>query len=379
MTTFVQPVSGRRELSEFIRLPRRIYAGLPGFAPPLDQERREFLHPGRAPVFRRGQVQYWLAWRDGRAVGRISAQVDPVSIASWGEPIGMFGCLDAIDDAQVVAELLATASRWLSDRGMEKVRGPFALSINEEPGLLIEGQEVTPMLLSPWHPAYLARHIEVAGLTPVKDLLAYCLSLNQPRVEETLRVPDRLIGQFTLRGPNLQRLRDEAEIIRGIFNDAWRGNWGFVPITADEMASISKSLRPLILKDSVIIAELEGEPVGFAMCLPNIYDCIYGFNGRLLPMNWARLAWRLFRRSYRSARILLMGIRSDLQFRPAGSVLPIAMVGEFVKRGLKYDLQEIEMGWVLEDNRRVRSLIEAYGGSVSKRFRLFEGSIDRHG
>lgn len=375
----VRPVRGRSELSEFVRLPRHFYRSEPGFRPPLDHERHEFLRLDRAPVAQRGTVEYWIAWRNGKAVGRISAQIDPLTLAAWNEPTGMFGCLDAVDDAGVVGELLATASNWLAGQGMKKMRGPFTLSINEEPGLLVEGQAEAPMLLSPWHPAYLAGRMEAAGLRAVKDLLAYSLTLNQTDVQKILRIPDRLIGRFKLRIPDFRRFDEEAEIIRGIFNDAWRNNWGFVPISTDEMSAISKSLRPLILKGSVIIAELDGEPVGFAMWLPNIYDLIDGFDGRLLPLNWVRLAWRLFRKSYRSARILMMGIRSDLQFRPAGSVLPVAMIGEFVKRGRKYHFQDVEMGWVLEDNWRVRSLIEAYGGRVSKRFRLFEGHVGGHG
>lgn len=368
----VRPVKGRRELSAFIRLPRKLYRGMPGFVPPLDLERRQMLHPAHAPLFERAEVQYWLAWREGRPVGRISAQIDPLALQAWGAPIGMFGCLDAVDDRAVVTALIEEAAGWLAARGMTRMRGPFLLSINGEPGLQIEGQDRPAMLLMPWHPTYLAGHVTAAGLSPVKDLLAYSLSLAERAHNSKLRIPQILTGRVSIRPLDHKQIASEAEALRSIFNDAWRRNWGHVPLTANEVDKLTKALRPLIYSDSIVFAEKDREPVAFALVLPNLYDIVRDFDGHLLPFNWMRLGWRLFRRSFHSARVLLMGVRSELQFSVFGAILPLLMIEELIRRARHFQIDEIEMGWILEDNERVRSLIEANGGTLSRRYRLFE-------
>jgi hypothetical protein len=374
MTLTIKEVSDRRALSEFIRLPRRLYAGMPGYAPPLDLERRDLLDPGHAPLFERGEVKYWIAWRKNEPVGRISAQIDPIAIVAWNEQIGMFGCLDAVDDGVVVSALIETAAGWLAARGMKRMRGPFTLSINGESGLQIEGQEAPPMILMPWHPAYLARHLVAAGLTPAKDLLAYTHSPSA--ADEATRKTRQLVAdRVSVRNLDRRNFARDAELMRTLFNDAWQTNWGFVPLTKAEMSKLSRSLRPLIYRDSVIFVEKDGEPIAFAFVLPNLFELVRGFNGRLLPLNWLRLGWRLFRRSFRSGRLLLMGVRSDLQFTVLGAVLPAFMIGDLLRTGRKFRIESVEIGWILEDNRRVRTLIEASGATTKKRYRMFERDV----
>ncbi|MGI4946006.1 MAG: hypothetical protein ACRYHQ_36515, partial [Janthinobacterium lividum] len=159
----IVPVETKRQMRVFLQLPRRLYAGMPGFVPPLDLERRGMFHPKAAPFFAQGRARYFLARRGGRVVGRISAQVDPVTMAQWGGPIGLFGALDAANDPDAVSALLEHAVAWLKAEGMERARGPYALAPNGEAGLLVQGERERTMLMSPWHPAYLGPLVEQAG------------------------------------------------------------------------------------------------------------------------------------------------------------------------------------------------------------------------
>lgn len=372
MTLRVQPVSGRSELSTFISLPRKLYARMPGFVPPLDFERKHMLHPKHAPLFDRAQVQYWIAWRGDKPVGRISAQVDPVTLEAWGEPIGMFGCLDAVDDAGVVAALLRAASQWLAERGMKQMRGPFTLSINGEPGLMVEGQDAIAMIMSPWHPRYLGPHVEAAGLSPIKDLLAF--NTRSRGVVRKLRDVSSRAGQISLRVADLTRFRELCETVRRLFNDAWQSNWGFVPLTEQELDKLSESLRPIINEDLVVFAEKDGETIAFTVVLPNLYDVIADMNGKLWPLNWLKFAWRLYRRSFRSYRVIMIGMESRFKRTLMGGILPLLMLEELVRLNPQRT-GDCEMGWVLEDNARVIGVIKAYGGTVSKRYRLYEVAV----
>jgi hypothetical protein len=230
------------------------------------------------------------------------------------------------------------------------------------------------MILMPWHPAYLARHVVAAGLTPAKDLLAYTHSPSA--ADEATRKTRQLVAdRVSVRNLDRRNFARDAELMRTLFNDAWQTNWGFVPLTKAEMSKLSRSLRPLIYRDSVIFVEKDGEPIAFAFVLPNLFELVRGFNGRLLPLNWLRLGWRLFRRSFRSGRLLLMGVRSDLQFTVLGAVLPAFMIGDLLRTGRKFRIESVEIGWILEDNRRVRTLIEASGATTKKRYRMFERDV----
>ena len=374
----IRPVRTRAEFSTFVKLPRLLYRGMSGYAPPLDFERRQLLDPKKAKFFEHGEAQYWLAYDGERAVGRISAQIDHLAIETWGENIGCFGCLDAVDDAATVAALVETATTWLRERGMSAMRGPFTLSINGESGVQVEGQERGGMVLMPWHPPYLAGLVEAAGLTPAKDLLAYTVSMKEYRRRDDLmaRVEGRLPAGLTLRPLDLRKLGREGEIIRTVFNEAWQNNWSFVPFTPSEIATFTKAFKPFLIPDCGLIAELDGKPVGFALALPNLFDAIAGFGGRLLPFNWIPFIARVLRFSaYRSARIVLFGIVPQLH--RIGAPLAFAMIDELLSRsgGLR-QVEEVEMSWILEDNRPVTTMMAAFGvPAPSKRYRMFERTL----
>jgi len=343
---------------------------MPGFHPPLDFERRQLLDPKVAPFFRHGEAAFFIASdAAGRPLGRISAQVDHLMPAERAG-IGQFGCLDAVDDPAVVAALIAAARRWHAERGRHRLEGPFTFSINEETGVQIEGQEAGDMLLMPWHPRYLGAHVEAAGLVPVKDLLAYWLGPEAASEWTSDRV-DQLgkRSRVTARFLNLKDLAGEAAIMAGLFNSAWKDNWGFVPLAAGELLVLLRTARPILRPSHAVFLEVDGQPGAFAFAMPNAYELIRGFGGRLLPFNWARLLWRVFTHRFETGRVLLLGLRSDLRGTALGSLLPVRAVVTLVHANPGHP--GMEMSWILEDNRPVRRIIENVGGQVYKRYRVY--------
>ena len=376
----VVPVETGRQLRAFLRLPRRLYAGLPGFVPPLDLERRGMFHPKAAPFFAQGRARYFLAIRDGRTVGRISAQVDPVTMNQWGGRIGLFGALDAADDAEAVAALLEQAADWLKAEGMERARGPYALAPNGEAGLLVEGERERTMLMSPWHPSYLGPLVERAGWNKVKDLVSYELAIG-PEAEAALPVGrSRLLESEAARGITVRRLSRkhlarDAAIMGQLYNDAWADNWGFVPITEPDIAAMVKELRPMIRPEHLVLVERDGVPVGFALVLPNIYDIVGDLGGAPGPLGWIRLVSRLLRNRFISGRVILLGIAASLRGTTLGAMMPSLIIAELMRRGRDMPFRTVELGWILEDNWRMRRLIERLSPRPNKVFRLYERGL----
>jgi hypothetical protein len=371
------PVSGKRELATFIRLPRLLYESMEGFVPRLDFAERQALDPDRGPFFQHGVARYWIAWRDGKPIGRISANIDHLQ----SEPYGMFGCLDATDDTDVVNALLGEAEKWLVERGRSLVRGPFALSINGESGLLVEGQTASAMTMMPWHPEYLAAHIIAAGFREVKSLLAFAVDLRGieiSKLPQMVKTP-KLSSSMRVRPLNLKDLQSESVTIARLFNDAWQDNWGFVPLTALEVSALTRAFHIFLVPECCVFFELNGTPVAVALILPNLAELTGDFGGKLLPLNWARLLIRAWRKDYRSGRLILLGVAKHLRNSVAGALAPFAMLAEFCRHGDKYPISELEMSWVLEENRAMRSIIERFGGRITKRYALFEKSIAANG
>jgi hypothetical protein len=373
----IEPVDGRGELDRFIRLPARLYAGASGFVAPLVIERRDALRQDRNPYFRHGTAQYWVASRGERPVGRISAQIDQLYLQRHGADTGHFGFLDAEDDPDVFRQLLATAERWLAERGMRRMLGPLSLSSNEEFGLLVDGFDAAPMMMMPFAPPYAAQHLDALGFRRAKDLVAYDLVIPDPSPEPVQRRIAKLQSSSRVRMRSLDMSRYDSELMTviDIFNDAWSENWGFVPFTEPEMRHAAKSMRPLIRPDLVWIGEMDGEAAAMIVCLPNLNEAIVGLNGRVLPFGWMKLLWRLKVAGLKTGRVLLMGLRKRHHKSAIGTVLVYALLEHLRVSMLRAGLRRIELSWVLEDNLPMRRVIEDVGAHVYKTYRVFEKEI----
>jgi len=367
----IRPVSGRNQLDEFIRIPWSVYRDDPNWIPPLLFEQRQRLTP-KNPFFQHAHWQAWTAWSGNRPVGRISAQIDRLYLEQQPVKTGYFGMLEAEDSPELLAALLATAENWLREQGMQQVRGPFNLSINEECGVLVDGFDTPPSIMMGHAQPYYGHHIDSAGYSRARDLLAYQIAPDFIAPAVMTRLADKAGRDVAIRPLRRKQLTQELEILRDIFNDAWADNWGFTPFTAAEFADIGELLTLLVDDDFVQIAEIDHHPVAMIVALPNINEAIRDLNGRLLPTGWLKLLWRLKIGYPKTARVPLMGVRKEYQHKRLGPALAF-MVIDAVRQGLiRRHIRNVEMSWILEDNSGMRNIIETIGGTAYKRYRVYE-------
>nr|PZN70382.1 MAG: dATP pyrophosphohydrolase [Pseudomonadota bacterium] len=368
----LQPVQDAAQLKRFIRLPSRLYSADPHFVPPLELERLDALRPGKNPYFEHGEAQFFLAVKDGRDVGRISAQVDSLV----KEPdLGFFGLLAAENDPEVFRALFGAAEDWLRRRGRTRVRGPFNLSINEETGLLIDGFDSPPMIFMPHDPRYLAPAVEAQGYAKAKDVIAYLYDVVGGFPEEVMRLVRRAEGRgIRIRHIDFGRIEEEFHLVMDIFNDAWSQNWGFIPFTRAELTHMAKGLKPLLDPAWTAVAEYDGKAVGFAILLPNLNEVIRDFNGRLLPFNWLKMLLRL-KRGVRTGRVALMGVRRSFNGGLVGGMVPLALIHSLQKNARPKGMEWAELSWILEDNLPMRRMIEALGAKGYKTYRVYEKTL----
>ena len=306
LTLEIIPVTNKQLLKAFIKVPWPIYAGDAAWRAPLVRERLMAYSPA-SPVFDHLEWQAWIAQRDGRPIGRITAQIDALHQAQQGGGTGFFGLIEGEDDHGLFDALFETAEDWLRQREMQRCIGPINLNINQEIGLLTEGYDTPPYFMMGHARPYYGQRIEGLGYRPCQQLLAYeaVTAYEEPRAIAVQR--KRLARRIALRPLDRSQKSAELERLRSIFNDAWQGNWGFVPFTGREFQALGRLLLLVVPNDLIWLAEIDGEAVGFIVMLPNINEAVADLNGRLLPWGWAKLLWRLKVRLPASGRVPLMG------------------------------------------------------------------------
>jgi hypothetical protein len=365
-------VEGRRALNEFISLLWPLYKDDPNWVPPLMIERRMNLAPSN-PYFAHATWCSWIAYQNSKPVGRISAQIDQLHLERYQDAMGFFGMIEAEDSPEVFKALLDTAETWLRDQGMQRISGPFNLSINQELGLLVDGFDTPPSLMMGHARPYYGARLEENGYAKEKDLLAYIIDADFKYSAAMKTVMKRAKSKQNVRVRPLQmsNFKKELNIIQDIFNDAWSQNWRYVPFTDEEFEHMGKDLKMLANEELVKIAEVNGEPAAFMVTLPNINEAIRDLNGRLLPFGWLKLLWRLKVKYPQSARIPLMGVRRRYHGSILGAALAFMVIASSQEPGLKLGLKKVEMSWILEDNMPMRNIIESIGGQVYKTYRIY--------
>jgi hypothetical protein len=373
-------VTGAAERRRFVDFPFRLHAGDPHWRPPLKTEIHALIAGSvrRNPWFEHAELGLWLAVRDGETVGRISAQVDRVVQERMGQGTGQWGMFECVDDPAVAALLIGTAEAWLRGKGMTRSIGPFSLSIWDECGLLVHGFDTPPSVMMGHNPAYYANLVEARGYGGIKDLHTYGVPLGglSERIGRVVALGEAN-SRIRVRRVDRARFSEETSLILDILNDAWSDNWGFVPMTALEIAHAGKKLNSVVYEDLVYIAEVDGEPAAFMLTLPDLNELTLDLKGKLLPFGWAKLLWRLRNPKVHRIRVPLMGVRRALHGSRFASFMVFMMIERTRQAASShYGAAEAELGWVLEDNEAMRAMALTGGGQVTKTYRIYERALN---
>ena len=374
----IEHVRDKKGRAAFVDVGNAFSARVPNSVPQLRGEQIELITPGKNPFFGHARAQLFIAKVDGKPVGRISAHIDELALQvpkeqGFGPGTGMFGYFDA-DSEAVAHALLAEAEKWLLSEEMTRVLGPISMSIWEEPGLLVRGQDHPPMIMMGHHPAHYRGWIESYGFTTAKTLLTYDLPADRefpPLIQRIVKSGERN-SRITVRQVVKKRWDSEAAIILSILNDAWSGNWGFVPFTPDEIAYAGKKLRPIIFEPLNMIAELDGEPVAFMLTFPDINQVLAKINGKLFPFGWFHmLRWLHFPKGS-GMRVPLMGVKKELHNSRMASQLAFMMIDQIRRTADElYESKRGEVGWILDDNKGMVAIADAINSKINREYIVF--------
>jgi GNAT superfamily N-acetyltransferase len=368
----LKTVSGRRELTAFIDLPFRLHANHPLWVPPLKLERRLFLSRRMNAFFSHGEAEYFIAVRDGTVVGRISAHVNHAFNEYREVRWGWFGFLEFERDPEVLQALLDAASDWLRERGQERMVGPASFAMNDESGIVVEGHELRPMILQPWNPPYYAELLEDAGMTKAMDLLMWNLEVEERgRVLPVIwELAEKAQSEHGIRVRPMRRwqLRKDMDKFAEVYNSAWSENWDFVPYSKKDLDAYAQELQLAFDKNWFMIAEKEdtGEVVGMALTVPDLNQVLAQMHGRLLPLGW----WKFLTKGRRIDRVRVgfLGVKPEYQHTGVAAKL----YEEHFNAAERTPQSGGEMGWILETNTAMNRGMEAMGGRVVKRYRVYE-------
>jgi GNAT superfamily N-acetyltransferase len=371
----VRAVSGRRDLKAFIELPFRLHANHPLWVPPLRIERWLFLNRRMNAFFSHGEAEYFLARRDGRVVGRISAQVNHAFNDYQKKNWGWFGFLEFEDDQEALDGLLQAAATWLRARGKELMVGPASFAMNDESGILIEGFDLRPMILQPWHPPYYQERVEQAGMSKAIDLLMWNLEVSDREkvLPVIFELAEKVQSEHGIRVRPMRRrqLRKDLDAFAEVYNSAWSQNWDFVPYSKKDLDAYAQELHLVFDKHWFMIAEREdtGEVVGMAITVPDVNQVLAKMNGRLLPLGW----WHFLNKGRITDRVRVgfLGVKPSYQHTGVAAKLYVDHFNAAAARPQTGG----EMGWILETNTAMNRGMEAMGGRVVKRYRIYERAL----
>ena len=371
----ISEVNSRRERSAFIKFQWQIYANDPAWVPPLIIERKTFLDRKRHPFYQHGDAALFLARKNGKIVGRIMASDDPNYNSLHQSNVGCFGLFECIDDQDVATALFEPAARWLRKKGRTEMMGPIDYSTNYVCGLLIDGFQFPPTILTAHNPPYYQRLIESCGFTKAKDWYAWWFVDPSKAVAHLQRLAARFKARCPaiIRPANLKNLRDESRRLREIYNQAWEKNWGFVPFTQVEIEFMTKELKPMLLPGFAWIAEIGDEPVGFALGLPDVNVVLRHLNGRLtrfgLPIGLIKLLF--YKKRIRKGRLIALGVIEKYRRAGIAEMLVLRIIEEtMIKRGITG-----ELSMTLEDNFTINRFLEAIGAQRYKTYRIFDRTL----
>ena len=376
MTVETRPVKTRRELRTFIKLPWRLYRDEPNWVAPLVIDLKKRLDKDRNPFFKHAEAQYFLAYRDRRPVGRISAHVDHAFNEFQENDWGLFGFFECEDDVEAAGALIEAAQSWLRERRRDRMVGPMDFTTNDEIGLLVAGHEHPPIILCPWHHRYYQRLLERdLGLVKAMDVYMWSVHVTgrdkvHPAIWEAAEKLESEHG-IVCRGFRKRELQQEVTRFLELYNSAFERNWGFVPLNDEEVRHYAKDLKPVLDENWAMVAERKdtGEVVGAALTLPDFNQVLAKLNGRLLPFGW--LTALRAKGKIDAVRVIVLGVKPA--YRHTGVAARLYQ--------MHFDAAERtpqktgEGGWTLETNEAMNRAYEGLGGQIKRRYRLYERAL----
>ena len=373
----IRRIEARPDIEAFVRVPWTLYAQDSHWVPPLLDELRTRLSAKKNPYFEHAEVAYFLAERDGECVGRISAQNCELVRQHHGRDTGHFGFFECIDSQETADALIQAASEWLKAKGLSRMLGPFSLSINDEVGMLVEGFDRAPSVFMGHHLPYYESLLHGAGFVKEMDAYAYTMDITHPYPDRVQRILGRAARDIDIRLHSMNRRHFARELDRllKMFNEAWSDNWGYIPFTESEVEHLARNMGPLIRKDSVLLAEVDGQAAGFMVVLPNLNELIHDLDGKLFPVNWLKLLWRLNMDRCTGARVPLMGITKKYQRSRIGAAIALSMINRCRDNWLPRGITHCEMSWILENNEPMRRILEALEASRDKTYRIYSKAL----
>jgi hypothetical protein len=368
----ITAVEDAAELRAFIDLPWKLYAEYPNWIPPIKKEVRRLLDPHQHPFWEFSERRLFLARRDAETVGRIAGIIDRHHNQVHHEKMGSWGFFECADDQAAAAALFSAVETWVGQHGMTFMRGPLSPSMNNESGLLIEGFDYAPVVGMAYNPPYYLRLVEACGFAKEKDLLAFLIDGEYRLPDWMERLAERTAQKKGVRIRHVDPKQMDAEfaLIREIYNDSWSGNWGFVPLTANEMRDIQKNVKPFADPGLVFFMYYDDEPAAVCVIFPDINPLLKRLNGRIGLSGLFKAL--IYRREIKDLRLLMFGIKE--KYRQLGlPMLAFRHIYAIGREQKKY--QNLEMGWTLEDNESINSLIEETGAKRYKKYRIFRKSL----
>lgn len=367
-----------KDTADFIRAGFEVFRGDPAWVPPLDMMTKERLDPRKDPVHRHAEVALFTAWKEGRLVGRTSATVDRAWLDTWKDDTGHFGYFDTVDDEEVARALLDRAEEWLAGKKMKRVNGPMSLTATQEIGLLVEGFEHPPVVDMAHSRPYQARLAERCGYVKEKDLYAWRYEDATGFNERTHKAWEQIKAtpEIVLRSVDMKKLRAELGLIMEIYNETWAGKWGYVPVSPEELDKMAADLGLVLDPDVAFIAEIEGQPAGMCIMVPNLNEVIADLGGKMFPFGWAKLLYRTKVAHPVSTRLILLGVREAFRKNVKRyGALSAGMYVEVAKRGIGKGYKWAELSWTREDDAPINLGIRSMGAKIYKRYRVYQKEL----
>jgi len=364
----IVPVEDKRSLARFIDLPYSLYRGHPYWVPQLRIAQKELFDRKKHPFYAHAEMECFLACRNGDVIGRVAAIRDEKHIEFHQEQGGFFGFFECVNEQPVATALLGAARKWLMERGVQVIRGPVNPSTNYECAVLVDGFDSPPSVMMPYNPPHYDALIQGAGLRKAKDLYAYYSLTDEFPVERFERLASRSAEakDMRIRPIRMKAFMEDVELVWNVYNSAWSRNWGFVPVSKDEFMFMARDMKAILEPGLVLLGEVRGKVVGFALGLPDINQALKHTNGRLLPLGLLKILYH--KRSIDSIRVLVLGVVEE--YRTAG--VAAGFYAELFRQAVQLGYRGCEMSWILEDNTLMNRSAKALNGKRYKTYRIYE-------